>query len=77
MDDYIPPALDWVREHAELYENSGGTQGTTLLDTGMPCILVTHRGNKTGGIRKTPLMRVADRQKNQFTFRRCCLQAVC
>ena len=58
MDDYIPPALDWVREHAELYENSGGTQGTTLLDTGMPCILVTHRGNKTGGIRKTPLMRV-------------------
>ena len=58
MADYIPPALDWVREQVELYESSGGTQGTTLLDTGMPCILVTHRGNKTGGIRKIPLMRV-------------------
>lgn len=58
MTDYIPPALDWVREQVELYESSGGTQGTTLLDTGMPCILVTHTGNKTGGVRKIPLMRV-------------------
>jgi deazaflavin-dependent oxidoreductase (nitroreductase family) len=58
MAEYIPPALDWVREQVELYEKSGGTEGTTLLDTGMPCILVTHTGNKTGGIRKTPLMRV-------------------
>lgn len=58
MPDYIPPALDWVREQVELYESSGGTQGTTLLDTGMPCILVTHVGNKTGAIRKIPLMRV-------------------
>ena len=58
MTDYIPPTLDWVREQVELYESSGGTQGTTLLDTGMPCILVTHTGNKTGGIRKIPLMRV-------------------
>jgi len=58
MTDYIPPALDWVREQVELYESSGGTEGTTLLDTGLPCILVTHTGNKTGGIRKIPLMRV-------------------
>ena len=58
MSNYIPPALDWVREQVELYESSGGTQGTTLLDTGMPCILVTHTGNKTGAIRKIPLMRV-------------------
>jgi len=58
MADYIPPALDWVREQVELYEGSGGTEGTTLRDTGMPCIIVTHTGNKTGGIRKTPLMRV-------------------
>jgi deazaflavin-dependent oxidoreductase (nitroreductase family) len=58
MADYIPPSLDWVREQVELYESSGGTQGDTLLDTGMPCILVTHIGNKTGGIRKIPLMRV-------------------
>ena len=58
MADYIPPTLDWVREQVELYEGSGGTEGTTLLDTGMPCIIVTHMGHKTGGIRKIPLMRV-------------------
>jgi len=49
-----------VREQVELYESSGGTQGTTLKDTGLPVILVTHVGNKTGAIRKTPLMRVKD-----------------
>lgn len=58
MTEYIPPAIDWVREQVELYESSGGTQGTTLRDTGLPCVIVTHRGNKTGGIRKIPLMRV-------------------
>ncbi|MBM4384484.1 MAG: nitroreductase family deazaflavin-dependent oxidoreductase [Deltaproteobacteria bacterium] len=58
MAEYIPPTLEWVRKQVELYEGSGGTKGTTLLDTGMPCIIVTHRGNKTGGIRKIPLMRV-------------------
>ena len=59
MADYIPPALDWVREQVELYESSGGTEGTTLLDTGLPCVLVTHIGNKSGAIRKIPVMRVA------------------
>jgi deazaflavin-dependent oxidoreductase (nitroreductase family) len=49
-----------VREQVELYESSGGTKGTTLRDTGMPVIIVTHSGNKTGAIRKTPLMRVRD-----------------
>ena len=58
MAEYLPPTLDWVRKQVELYESSGGTQGDTLLDTGMPCILVTHMGNKTGAIRKIPLMRV-------------------
>jgi deazaflavin-dependent oxidoreductase (nitroreductase family) len=58
MSEYIPPALDWVRQQVELYEGSGGTEGTTLRDTGMPCIIVTHRGNKSGAIRKIPLMRV-------------------
>jgi deazaflavin-dependent oxidoreductase (nitroreductase family) len=58
MADYIPPTLDWVREQVELYEGSGGTKGSTLRDTGMPCIIVTHMGNKTGGSRKIPLMRV-------------------
>jgi len=58
MADYIPPSLDWVRKQVELYEGSGGLKGATLLDTGMPCIIVTHTGNKTGAIRKIPLMRV-------------------
>lgn len=58
MAEYIPPTLDWVRKQVELYEGSGGTEGTTLLDTGLPCIIVTHTGNKTGAIRKIPLMRV-------------------
>ena len=58
MPEYIPPALDWVREQVELYEGSGGTEGTTLRETGLPCIIVTHIGGKTSGIRKIPLMRV-------------------
>jgi deazaflavin-dependent oxidoreductase (nitroreductase family) len=58
MGKYIPSPRDWVREQVELYESSGGTQGTTLRDTGLPVIIVTHTGNKTGAIRKTPLMRV-------------------
>ena len=57
---YIPSPRQWVREQVELYESSGGTQGTTLRDTGLPVIIVTHTGNKTGAIRKTPLMRVKD-----------------
>ena len=58
MTEYIPSALDWVREQVELYESSGGTEGTTSRDTGLPCIIVTHLGNKTGAMRKIPVMRV-------------------
>jgi deazaflavin-dependent oxidoreductase (nitroreductase family) len=57
---YIPSPRDWVRQQVELYERSSGTEGTTLRDTGLPVIIVTHIGNKTGAIRKTPLMRVKD-----------------
>ena len=60
MAKYIPSTSDWVREQVELYEGSGGTAGTTLRDTGLSVIIVTNRGNRTGGIRKTPLMRVKD-----------------
>ncbi len=62
MAEYIPTPIDWVREQVELYESSGGTKGTTLRDTGLPCVLVTHTGNKTGAIRKTPLMKVKDKE---------------
>ena len=60
MAEYIPSTRDWVREQVELYEGSGGTEGTTLRDTGLPVIIVTNRGNQTGAVRKTPLMRVKD-----------------
>ena len=58
MAEYIPPAIDWVREQVELYEGSGGTEGTTLRDTGLPCIIVTHTGSKNSAVRKIPHMRV-------------------
>src|SRR5436190_9350011 len=60
MPNYVPSPRDWVREQVELYESSGGTRGTTLRDTGLPVIIVTHICKKTGAIRKTPLMRVKD-----------------
>ncbi|MGW3146780.1 nitroreductase family deazaflavin-dependent oxidoreductase [Streptomyces sp. NPDC001177] len=56
--EYEPSPAQWVREQVELYENSGGTKGTTLLDTGLPVILLTTLGARSGKIRKTPLMRV-------------------
>jgi F420H(2)-dependent quinone reductase len=56
--EYEPSPTKWVRDQVELYEGSGGTQGTTLQNTGMPVILLTTRGVKSGKIRKTPLMRV-------------------
>lgn len=60
MPEYIPSPVEWVRNQVELYERSGGTEGTTLRETGLPVIIVTNTGNKTGAIRKTPLMRVKD-----------------
>ena len=60
MAEYIPSPTEWVRDQVEQYEGSGGTEGTTLRETGLPVIIVTNRGNKTGAIRKTPLMRVKD-----------------
>ncbi|MER7937988.1 nitroreductase family deazaflavin-dependent oxidoreductase [Streptomyces sp. NPDC093272] len=56
--EYEPSPAAWVREQVELYENSGGTEGTTLMDTGLPVIVLTTLGVKSGKIRKTPLMRV-------------------
>ena len=58
MNEYIPSPAQWVADQVELYERSGGTEGTTL--NGLPVIIVTHRGRMTGAVRKTPLMRVTD-----------------
>lgn len=56
--DYEPSTWDWVRQQVETYEGSGGRQGTTLLDTGMPVVIITMRGRKSGKVRKAPVMRV-------------------
>ncbi|UQI45318.1 nitroreductase family deazaflavin-dependent oxidoreductase [Streptomyces sp. HU2014] len=54
--EYEPSPADWVREQVELFEGSGGTEGTTLR--GMPVVILTTLGARSGKIRKTPLMRV-------------------
>jgi deazaflavin-dependent oxidoreductase (nitroreductase family) len=54
--EYEPGKLEWAAKQADIYESSGGTEGTALR--GMPVIVVTSVGNKTGKLRKSPLMRV-------------------
>ncbi|MER5785808.1 nitroreductase family deazaflavin-dependent oxidoreductase [Streptomyces mobaraensis] len=54
--EYEPSPEQWVRDQVEQYESSGGTEGTTLR--GMPVVVLTTRGAKSGKLRKTPLMRV-------------------
>ncbi len=56
--EYEPSPEKWVRDQVELYESSGGTEGTTLLDTGLPVVIMTNRGARSGKLRKTPVMRV-------------------
>jgi deazaflavin-dependent oxidoreductase (nitroreductase family) len=56
--EYVPSPAPWVRNQVEAYESSGGTEGTTLADTGLPVVIVTNRGAKSGAVRKTPVMRV-------------------
>ncbi|WP_293001893.1 nitroreductase family deazaflavin-dependent oxidoreductase [Mycobacterium sp.] len=54
--EYAPSPWDWSREQAEKIAESGGTEGTDMK--GMPVILLTTVGAKSGKLRKTPLMRV-------------------
>jgi deazaflavin-dependent oxidoreductase (nitroreductase family) len=56
--EYEPSPEQWVRDQVEAYESSGGTRGTTLRDTGLPVVIVTSLGARSGKVRKTPLMRV-------------------
>jgi F420H(2)-dependent quinone reductase len=57
-DEYLPSPAQWVRDQVAQYEASGGQEANTLLQTGMPVVIVTMRGSKTGKIRKVALMRV-------------------
>jgi len=54
--EYVPSPSAWVRDQVALYEGSGGTEGTTMR--GLPVVVVTSRGARSGKLRKTPLMRV-------------------
>ena len=56
--EYAPSRAQWVREQVDAYESSGGQRANTLRDTGLPVIIVTMRGNKSGKVRKIALMRV-------------------
>lgn len=56
--DYEPSSQAWVRDQVEAYERSGGREADTLMDTGIPIVIVTMRGAKSGKVRKTALMRV-------------------
>ena len=56
--DYGPSTFAWVRNQVEAYERSGGKEANTLRDTGLPVVVVTMVGNKSGKVRKVALMRV-------------------
>src|SRR5271169_3624830 len=55
---YEPSPTEWVRNQVAEYESSGGQRANTLRDTGLPIVIVTTRGNRSGRVRKTALMRV-------------------
>jgi F420H(2)-dependent quinone reductase len=56
--EYEPSPAQWVRDQVERYEGTNGREGNTLLDTGLPVVILTMRGNRSGKIRKIPVMRV-------------------
>ena len=56
--EYEPSPSQWVRDQVGEYESSGGARANTLRDTGLPIIIFTTRGNHSGKVRKTPVMRV-------------------
>ena len=56
--EYEPSPWGWVREQVETYESSAGLRANTLRDTGLPIIIITTRGHKSGKLRKIPLMKV-------------------
>ncbi len=56
--EYEPSPAQWVRDQVEEYERSGGTHANTLRDTGLPIVIVTVHGSRSGKVRKTPVMRI-------------------
>ena len=56
--EYGPSTSAWARTQAERYEASGGVEAAGLRETGLPIIVLTTLGAKSGLLRKTALMRV-------------------
>lgn len=54
--EYVPSTMEWVREHVDQIESSGGTEGMSMQ--GVPVIVLRHKGAKSGAVRKSPLIRV-------------------
>jgi len=53
---YEPSPEKWVRDQVETYERSGGTKALTLR--GVPVVILTTVGARSGRLRKAALMRV-------------------
>lgn len=56
--EYEPSTSAWVADQVAAYEASGGSGANTLRGTGIPVIVVTMIGAKSGKVRKIALMRV-------------------
>jgi deazaflavin-dependent oxidoreductase (nitroreductase family) len=54
--EYEPSPEQWVRDQVATYEATGGAEGNTLR--GVPVVVVTSLGARSGKIRKNPVMRV-------------------
>jgi F420H(2)-dependent quinone reductase len=54
--NYVPSSSEWVRDQVEAYERSGGAEGNEIM--GLPIVVITSRGAKSGNLRKNPVMRV-------------------
>jgi F420H(2)-dependent quinone reductase len=54
--NYVPSSSEWVRDQVETYERSGGKEGNEIM--GLPIVVITSRGAKSGNLRKNPVMRV-------------------
>ena len=54
--EYKPSTSEWARNQAEAFEASDGADANTLR--GVPIIVLTTVGAKSGALRKTALMRV-------------------
>ena len=56
--EYVPSPIGWARDQVALYERTKGREGNVQRPTGLPVVIVTMRGRRSGKLRKHALMRV-------------------